>query len=140
MTKAFRSVTLFSLLCFLTLGVAWGQQPTLNPADSQFTQNFGTDSINLQNLSVSVNAPVIHKPGAIPFGYDLVGLSNCQNVTDGHVPTPAHYAVCGLNLNKVYNETASLLTGVGSGGNAWTAGYTRSVNAGCAADNASETI
>jgi hypothetical protein len=42
-----KSVLRLLLLCFSVLGVAWGQQP-LNPADSQFTQDFGTDSIHLQ--------------------------------------------------------------------------------------------
>src|SRR4051812_42017427 len=91
---AFKSVLRLLLLCFSVLGVAWGQQP-LNPADSQFTQDFGTDSIHLQSLSVGINAPVISKPGAIPFYFALGGVSSCE----GAVINGSANTFCGF-LNQ----------------------------------------
>lgn len=92
---ALKSVVRNLSLCLLTLGVAaWGQQP-LNPADSQFFQNFTNDSINLQNLSVGINVQVIAKPGAMPLAYSLRGLNSCQGaVINGHANV-----VCGF-LNQ----------------------------------------
>jgi YD repeat-containing protein len=109
MTTAFRSVLLFSLLCLLTVGVAWGQTNQALPPDSQFTDNFGVDSVNLATLGVGINIPIINKPGALPFGYSLSGLSGCAVVAVGTQPNVTKYVECGLALGKVH----------GGAGNSW---------------------
>jgi RHS repeat-associated protein len=91
-------VVRIALSCLFTLGVAFGQQP-LNPADGSFTQDFGVDSINLQSLAITVKAPVLGKPGAIPFGYAFVGSNSCQGATLNGTAT----VVCGY-LNQ-YNAS-----------------------------------
>src|SRR5205085_6753027 len=75
----------------------------LFPADAQITQDFGTDSINLQNLSIGIFAPVISKPGAIPFNYNLLGINTCQGFNDG-----SPHVACGfLNAPNASQNCAS---------------------------------
>lgn len=92
-------VNLFMLVCLL--GVAYGQNQ-LNPADTP-TQSFGVDSINLENLSVSINLPVLDKPGAIPFHYSLTGTSGCEGLVGNPGQT---WAFCGFT-NGNYNGSWS---------------------------------
>jgi YD repeat-containing protein len=94
--------SLKSILWFVFVAgtLSFGQD--LNPADSQFIQSFGIDSINLQNLSLGLNIPIISKPGAIPFSYSLIGKSSCSSLLDG---SPPHsYNECGIGLVKVHNQ------------------------------------
>lgn len=87
----FRRVVRTLFLSLSTMAVAWGQNP-LSPADEQASQNFGIDSINLQNLSLSIKVPVLAKPGAIPFAYSLYGTNSCQ----GTVINGTANTVCGF--------------------------------------------
>jgi hypothetical protein len=64
---------LIAFLCFG--GLAWGQ---VNPGYPSFNpQDCGQhDCINLQNLNVSLNVPVMSKSGAFPFSFAWVGAGS----------------------------------------------------------------
>jgi RHS repeat-associated protein len=96
--------SLKSILWFVFVAgtLSFAQVDQAGPVDSQFTQSFGVDSVNLQNLSVGINVPIINRPGAIPFSYSLGGVSACATVQDGASPIPNKYAVCGIGTNKDY--------------------------------------
>jgi RHS repeat-associated protein len=129
--------SLKSILWFVLLaGVSFAQVDQAGSVDSQFTQDFGVDSVNLQNLTVNIDVPVISKPGAIPFSYHLLGASACGTVQDG-AQLANSYAVCGLGINKqyFYNNSANFsLTGV-SPSKRWTIGANpHATTSYCAAD------
>lgn len=108
------------------LGVAWGQTANVSPADSQFTQNYGVDGINLQNLSINVTVPVISKPGAVPLVYALSGTNGCQGVIVTNQPV----SECGFT-NSSPNRVQ--LPG-NSGDGFWILYWGNSTNGTCAAD------
>lgn len=107
-------------------GVAWGQTVNVSPADSQFTQNYGVDGINLQNLAINVTVPVISKPGAMPFVYALNGTNGCQGVIVTNQPV----AECGF-VNSSPNRVQ--LPGHSDDG-FWTLYWGKATNGTCAAD------
>lgn len=61
------------LAAFIFLSGSAGGQ--VNPGTPPFSSydSHGVDTVNLQNLNVSLNIPVMSKPGAIPFSYGLSG-------------------------------------------------------------------
>jgi YD repeat-containing protein len=87
------------VLCLV--GVVFAQDPgnPPNPSDSQAYDKFGVDSINIQNLSIDIDLPVISKEGAIPFSYTLSGNSSCVVVPSG-INGSIKNAECGIGLNK----------------------------------------
>jgi YD repeat-containing protein len=101
-----KSVLRLLLLCFSVLGVAWGQDAG-NPPNLQTvpSDDFGVDSIDLQSLSIGISAPVISKPGAIPFSFSLQGSSYC-----GVIPfAPNGHAVeCGIGPTKDYGTVSNV--------------------------------
>jgi RHS repeat-associated protein len=103
---AFKSVLRLLLLCFSIIGVAWGQDAG-NPPNLQTvpSDDFGVDSIDLQSLSIGISAPVISKPGAIPFSFSLQGSSYC-----GVIPFAAngHAVECGIGPTKDYGTVSNV--------------------------------
>src|SRR5205807_1642288 len=83
-----------------------GQDPgnPLNPSDSQYSDNFQVDSVNLQNLSIGISIPVRSKGGAIPISYSLQGNSSCARVPGGTVGQ--RNVECGINPNKRYGSNS----------------------------------
>jgi YD repeat-containing protein len=98
---------LLPVLVVLMLAAAVSAQVApLNPADSEFTHNFGVDSINLQNLNIEIKVPIMNKTGAAPspFKFTAYGTNGCAGVS-GASP----FAVCGfldmplaVNCSSVY--------------------------------------
>jgi RHS repeat-associated protein len=119
--------SLKSILWFVFVAgtLSFGQD--LNPADSQFFDK----EVNVQNLSVQITAPVISKPGAIPFSYALEGISECSKVTTN---ATTHVIECGISPNKTKIDNNWVLRGLSAAG-AWSVGYTTaSQGQTCAAD------
>src|SRR5580704_3161170 len=87
-----------ALLCLV--GLAEGQ---INPGTPSFSAYDGGqyDTINLQNLNVSLNVPVMSKSGAFPFQFGLSGGDsyvsvNNSAITPGILPTPLADNVNGV--------------------------------------------
>ena len=87
------------LLVLLSSVIGFGQSGTGNSTFSAIA-NYGTDSVNLQNLSVNIDAPIRSKTGAIPFSYSLFGNSGCAMYP--LPPSGPAYVVCGLAPNKTF--------------------------------------
>lgn len=86
-------------------GLAFGQQQGSNdPQPTSVIKNFGTDSIDLTNLSVYLNVPIRFKPGVIPFNYSLEIVSNCGGIDEYDL----HGFLCGVSANK--NGTPNVYT------------------------------
>lgn len=123
------------LLCLFLRGSALCQN--VGPADSQFIQSFGADSINLQSLAIGIDIPVISKVGPVPFRYDLVGLNGCQISNNG----AKRYTYCGVGLTKSYllPQKAWTLSDV-TPSNPWSVSAGTVTPSTCAADNKPETL
>lgn len=101
--------TLKTLLCTLLLlcGLSFGQSNPSNPAGANsVTDDFGTDSINLQNLSVNIGLPVRSKNGLVPFHYSLQGTSACPIVRSG-INNSVRNVICGIGLQNSYLSGSS---------------------------------
>jgi YD repeat-containing protein len=85
-TPPFRR-TPYVLAAFLSfVGAAWGQ---VNPGLPSFSASDShvVDTVNLQNLSISLNVPVMRKSGAFPFAYSLMADSYVYQTTGRTGPT-----------------------------------------------------
>src|ERR1039458_3622260 len=73
--RVFWWYVLVALLCFT--GLAVGQQDAGTPSWSAFDADpTGSTVLNLQNLNINLNIPVMRKNGAFPFRFALYGNSN----------------------------------------------------------------